>query len=255
MVRRYSSGLRAAPIFPSLFQEGQPGGGYDVLIQRRTVPLFLQFKLSECMVRATAKEAKQGRVTPPFYRMHLRPAGISDQHQLLLQLDAAGEEVYYVAPLFYTEVEFNLAYLSGDVLRSSFFIRPSAIGVLPDNGQHHVTFRDRNRWWVYSEPREGHEPADEESMERRLRSVVSERGAIAQTQESWRQLAEKIVALVAEPVDRPHGLAARRRREVELFRAAAVGMHPVEQVAFLSRAFLEAYCMVVWDSSAGQHRG
>ena len=38
---------RAAPIFPSLIEEGQPGGGYDVVMDLAAVPFFLQFKLSE----------------------------------------------------------------------------------------------------------------------------------------------------------------------------------------------------------------
>ena len=140
MVRTYSSGLRAAPIFPSLFQEGQAGGGYDVLIQRRSVPLFLQFKLSECMVRSTALEVKQGKLTAPFYRMNLRPPP-SDQHELLLELESSGEQVYYIAPMFHTEEEFNVAYLSGNILKRSIFLRPSAIGTLPDGRRHHVAFR------------------------------------------------------------------------------------------------------------------
>ena len=36
--------LVAAPVCPSLIQEGQPGGGYDVKLPLIGAPLFLQFK-------------------------------------------------------------------------------------------------------------------------------------------------------------------------------------------------------------------
>src|SRR5438046_2003272 len=76
--------LTAAPVFPSLLQEGQPGFGYDVLLQRPGAPLFLQFKLVEQMVRGTANEAQRGHFSVPFYRMQLRPRKISDQHESLI---------------------------------------------------------------------------------------------------------------------------------------------------------------------------
>jgi hypothetical protein len=66
--------LTAAPVFPSLIEEGQTGVGYDVRFDRPGTPLFLQFKLVHQMVKANAKEAKQGHFQPPFYRMHLAPA-------------------------------------------------------------------------------------------------------------------------------------------------------------------------------------
>ena len=52
------SGLRAAPLFPSLRQEARLG--YDVKLDRPGLPLFLQFKLSDCMVSNRAKEIQKG---------------------------------------------------------------------------------------------------------------------------------------------------------------------------------------------------
>jgi hypothetical protein len=121
--------LTAAPAFPSLLQEGLPGGGYDVKLERRGIPIFLQFKLSDCMVRSTAVEVQQGLLATPFYRMHVRPARHSDQHQMLCDLEATGATVRYVAPLFHLTAEFNDAYLSGRILERAIFLRPSAIGV------------------------------------------------------------------------------------------------------------------------------
>jgi hypothetical protein len=247
-VRLFRAGLTAAPLFPSLFQEGQPGGGYDVMIQRWGVPVFLQFKLSDCMVRGTAREAQEGQLTPPFYRMHLRPRSLSDQHDLLLDLEQAGEEVYYVAPLFHTTDEFNQTYLSDTILRQSIFLRPGAIGALADDGPHHVAFEARNRWFVYSDPRPGDERVDEEAVEQRVRRSVRERGARRLTAEGWREVVEKIVHVVDQERDRPERDRARRRAHLEVFRQVVSNRHPAEQVAYLSRAFLESQCVVVWES-------
>lgn len=58
--------ITAAPVFPSLIEEGQPGIGYDVRFDLPGVPLFLQFKLVDQMVRGTANEAKKGHFQPPL---------------------------------------------------------------------------------------------------------------------------------------------------------------------------------------------
>ena len=50
LIHWHGTNLTAAPIFPSLYQEGQVGGGYDLMLQRPGLPLFLQFKLADCMV-------------------------------------------------------------------------------------------------------------------------------------------------------------------------------------------------------------
>ncbi len=51
LIHWHGTSLTAAPIFPSLYQEGKSGGGYDVMLQRSGIPLFLQFKLADQMVR------------------------------------------------------------------------------------------------------------------------------------------------------------------------------------------------------------
>ena len=92
--------LSAAPVFPSLIEEGKAGGGYDVKLDRPGVPLFLQFKRSHCMVRRTAKEhqavvALGGTLNVPYYRFPITEATTSDQHELLLALDDGSNLVFY----------------------------------------------------------------------------------------------------------------------------------------------------------------
>src|SRR4051794_37173385 len=48
--------LKAAPMFPSLIEEGKKGGGYDVKLDAPGKPLYLQFKRAHCMTRRSARE-------------------------------------------------------------------------------------------------------------------------------------------------------------------------------------------------------
>jgi hypothetical protein len=145
--------LRAAPIFPSLIEEGKAGGGYDVQLDLPGFPLFLQFKRSDCMVRNSAMEtAPPYGFVPPFYRMRITERSRSAQHDMLVDLDDGQNQVFYAAPLFHTVQELNAAYLARQVAQRSFYIRPSEIGKL-DNDRHHVAF-DGTRRWLFSEPRE-----------------------------------------------------------------------------------------------------
>ena len=140
--------LKAAPSFPSLRREGTEGG-YDVKLDLPGFPLFLQFKLSDCMVRSRVYETQQGLLTTPFFRMHLRPLKRSRQHQLLLDWEATGKAVYYVAPAFFKEPDFNLAYTSGSILRKSVMISPAAIGRLPSKENHHISFKNVQQGFGY----------------------------------------------------------------------------------------------------------
>lgn len=108
-----------APIFPSLYQEGQPGGGYDLELPREGAPLFLQFKLSHYLKRSNANEWNY--FSSAYYRMHLRPPLYSDQHELLIELEQSGNEVYYVAPMFHRAEELNDAYTTRNVFNRSVF--------------------------------------------------------------------------------------------------------------------------------------
>lgn len=108
---------------------------------RPGTPLFLQLKLVHQMVRGNASEAKKGHFQPPFYRMHLRARLVSDQHQSLLSLEQAGNDVFYVAPAFHTIMELNTTYAERRVWSHSFRISPTLIGPLLYDKVHHVTFQ------------------------------------------------------------------------------------------------------------------
>jgi hypothetical protein len=145
--------LKAAPIFPSLIEEGKKGGGYDVKLQMPSLALFLQFKRAHCMTRPNAKEIKQYKIAiqRPFYRFHIMEASASNQHSMLLELDNGAAEVFYAAPRFHLVEEINSAWATNQVGTRSIFVRPRHIGALVP-GPHHVAY-DKSSAYVCSEPK------------------------------------------------------------------------------------------------------
>ncbi len=135
LIRSFQLRSVGAPVFPSLIQEGKVG--YDVQIPG--IPIFLQFKLSDRMVKGTAKQSYILGI--PHFRMHLRPLRHSDQHNLLIELENSGYPVFYAAPEFSTATELNRAYDQGLVAQETAFWSPCEIGNLPDQGDHYIAFR------------------------------------------------------------------------------------------------------------------
>lgn len=146
-----SSGVTAAPLFPSLYQEGQVGGGFDVMLPYPVAPIFLQFKLADFMGRRSASEWQLFGAA--YYRMHLRPRRFSRQHALLLNLQAPSRNVYYVAPHFHQTWRLNWCYLNRQVATWSIFVPPSAIGPLPNDADHYVAFLQEKAYFCSRNPK------------------------------------------------------------------------------------------------------
>jgi hypothetical protein len=139
------------PIFPSLKKEGQAGGGYDVQIPFGS-PLFLQFKRAYYMKIKNAKY--WAKFNSPYYKMNLMRSKYSMQHELMIHLELSGNEVYYIAPEFYTDKELTDYYTAKTVFNHSALLRPSDIGHLPDDGQHYIAFNHGSAWFCSNEARE-----------------------------------------------------------------------------------------------------
>ena len=132
--------LKGYPMFPSLKQEGQSGGGYDVMLPLMGSPLYLQFKLSHFMKRAYAENWYL--FNAPYYRMYLLRSDLSMQHELLIHLELSGNEVYYIAPEFYTDDELTEHYTNKAVFHHSDLFSPSDIAHVDDDERHYVAFDD-----------------------------------------------------------------------------------------------------------------
>lgn len=147
--------LNAAPVFPSLIEEGKKGGGYDVKLDMPGRPLFLQFKRAYCMTRRSAREIRTHslQLEPPFYRFAITERNLSFQHTSLYELDDGTNLVFYAAPRFHTLDEINSAWDQGRVAQRSIFVPPREIGLINDDGAHTVSY-DGRRTYFCSEPKE-----------------------------------------------------------------------------------------------------
>jgi hypothetical protein len=232
--------LTAAPVFPSLIDEGQPGVGYDLKLNKPGTPLFLQFKLVHQMVRGNAKEAKKGHFKEPFYRMHLRSSSISDQHASLLSLEQAGNDVFYSAPAFHTVTALDSAYTERKVWNRSFRIRPTQIGPLPDDKQHHVTFQTATgNWRFYSEePSASGHGQSTEAIASDLQMRIAQRGKRNLRQQVEELDHELIVIVKQRNEKRPE----RERIDVQKL---AQDSNPVRRIAYIARQFFDCQLLFV----------
>ena len=235
--------ITAAPVFPSLRAEGQQGGGWDMRLDRPTVPLFLQFKLCDLMTRRTCREARQAGFNVPCYRMHLRSARSSRQHEMLLDLEATGEEVYYSAPMFHQPEELNDAFLRGSVRARSIWIRPTEIGLLPDDGDHHVSFEPGSPWTLFSKPRPLEARREFEDVVAQLMIRLRERGRTDLSEERLEGLADAIASIA----DKRRDISQRQR---DISREAARPAAPLQRVAYYASVFLESQLFVVQQRQA-----
>ncbi len=241
--------LRAAPVFPSLIEEGRKGGGYDVKLPFPGTPLFLQFKLSHRMVRNSAIEVQQGVLQTPFFRMHLRPTKHSQQHPMLLELESKGAAVFYAAPYFHTPSELNDAYIKREVVRRSIFVKPSEIGVLPDKDDHHVAFKSGYPIRLFSEtPRLVRESMDNDVFLSELHEAFPNRGRLENTEESARSWADRL-----EGVVRNHRWYYNWITDEKL--DALQERNPITRFSYLARTFFGCNVILVAPATEGIESG
>jgi hypothetical protein len=241
--RRWRPKLLAAPVLPSLISEGSPDGGYDVLLQRPGILMFLQFKVSERLTRSNAREARLNILTTPYFRFRLM-SGASPQHDLLLSLDNGTNVVRYVAPLFHRLTELDAAYHQDEVLQNSILFRPQRIGAFTDNDQHAVVFESRAIWTVASDPRTYRGDSDEEAIKTEVHSAIREHGRTALRE-------ERLTALRSEIVMKLNSHLALTQRDGTLFplESSARVRSPLADIAYLSRTYLATETLIV---AAGQ---
>lgn len=235
LIHWHGTPITAVPVFPSLFTEGSLG--YDVALDRGGVPLLLQFKLSQEMVRRRAKEFVSGHMQQlPFYRMHLHRRDKSDQHRLLCQWESAGNEVYYAAPEFTTNGALNDAYLRRQVRARSRFIRPSEIGLLPDDKPHHIAFATGRPGFVFcSEPEPKKGSLRGEDFDKHMTRIVE---AEARKGLSPENLEKMVVEL--RKVLRIQDVIYGKLFDLLVKQAGAIGL-----LAYLAHAFFDCTLLIV----------
>ena len=240
LVRDASLPLTAAPVFPSLLEEGKEGGGYDLLLNGPGVPLFIQFKLAEYMTgRKGTPEIRDRLFTGPFYRMHLRPLRRSNQHQLLCELEAQGNPVYYIAPAFHETTALNDLYLNKQILRKSVYFKPSTIGPLPDTSDHHVAFQLSGDAYRLSDPAHIQQPFDLLTFTEDLVGRLNIQGEYALSFENVSLLIRSMIDILALD-DMFH---EQDVSNIAMILDDIPGL--LEQLSFLSRVFFECNLFIV----------
>jgi hypothetical protein len=223
--------IRIAPVFPSLLAEA--GLGWDVLLERSGMPMFLQFKLSDCMKGPRAMEAKRGDFAPPFFRFHLRCGKDMNQHSPLVELNNRGENVRYIAPAFYLSDDLNEAYRTNTVVDQSIQIAPNQIGNLPV-GRHHVTFSSpTGPWKPYSE-----------GEHRETRRAGSGRELLKSAETEFRSRPRSSIRVDLQRIDAEllDVFTARKEERADFRRiqvADVLQQRPLERIEFISRYFFD----------------
>jgi hypothetical protein len=231
--------LSGAPVFPSLYSEGQPGGGYDVKIPYRGIPIFLQFKLGHYMWTRNAREANLLGV--PYYRMLLRPLKHSKQHQLLMELEGRDNEVYYAAPEFHTPAKLNSAYLHRKVSERTAFFAPCSIGPLPDGEEHYVVFRPNSTLgYLCSEPKRVERRPAHVIFAERVQERVRSRGTIVDS-EFFLRLGDQLLSTYEASFDTvPHEYMSTLRRLRD-------EREPEQYAHYLSRTLFDCEFLILVD--------
>ena len=206
-------GVTGAPIFPNLVQEGSLG--FDIRIDLAGLPLFLQYKLPEKMVRDSAAEVSVYQIPglhTPFFRMYLMKKDLSQQHDLLVGLEQRHPgAAYYVTPCMWDEAELSSAYMSGTVHLRSVLFSPSEIGPLPDTGQHCIAYQPNAGYgWFCSDPREVNVVGFEDFSGYLARSLDERSGETLGS--ALAELRESVLAAIPVPIRGVENAARARIR-------------------------------------------
>lgn len=222
-----------APRFPSLVAEGQEGGGYDVYLGIVGFPLFLQFKVSERMLRSTARE--WDLFQQRYYRFKLHALRHSDQHRLLRELQDDGNDVFYAAPEFHHADVLNNAFIDHSVIDNTAFFRPNDIGPLPDDEEHAVAFREDSPYGYLCSERS---PVQRAAKGREIVGEMERRSQVDEptvfTEEYATTFSRRMRNIVS----------ARIGVEAEAVAEGLDNMTAIDQLAYLSHTFFDAEFLV-----------
>lgn len=247
IVASHKAVIVGAPMFPSLYEEGKKGGGYDVKIPLAGKPVFLQFKLSDYLKKRSAAEHQSGLLKVPYYRMHLRPLRHSEQHNLLLDLEAVGETVFYIAPEFHLPKELNDYYLGKAVVRHSAAFRPGDIGTLPDDDEHYIAFRkgEPTAYRCSSEPVKIKKRSLKDGFLPLLASADVHTRVLDEP--GMRAIVNRMVEVLRHAEER---FSAREKPvDLEGIRRIASLENPQEALGYVARTFFDAEFLVVPSES------
>jgi hypothetical protein len=212
--QRNWTGIRAAPILPSLRQEADDA--WDAHLPARGTDYYYQFKLSDYLSRRNAKFRRNGIYNTPYYRVALHPRDNNRQHRRLRVHSRTHPQTYYVAPEFSILDDFNESFLAQNVTERSRLIPVADCDDIGDGDRHYLTYcQGDTEWCQHSEPK------------RHDRSItgLGIESLYRESQSKWQPLdvgfAASLFARTTATIDRLLGEEHRRRavtvRSLKLF--------------------------------------
>ena len=243
LAKTHKAHLLGAPIFPSLYEEGKVGGGYDMKIPMAGKAIFIQFKLSDYLERTNAKEHRDGVLSVPYYRMHIRPIKHSDQHNLLLELENSGETVFYIAPEFHLPRELNEFYLNSSVVQNSAAFSPGVIGPMPDDEEHYLVFkRGTSEAYRCSDNRK---PVRKSPLNEGLISLLNQRDVkhIDFNDRYFNTLVDNMLSVLRESEER----LKRYKKSIDIngIERIVQNRNPVDAIGYMARTFYDSELLIV----------
>lgn len=272
VVRKIEAGLggmMAVPNFPTQNQEADLG--YDVNFLSQRIPIFIQFKRSEVMVRHSCGECQnnKAKLSLPIFRMHLHNRNNYRQHFLLQDLEAAGSIALYCTSAVQNKSEMDQFYATDQIFKASAIFIPSDIDLPSLNKEHYVSFdKQRQRWCVYSDAGEPFEqdvpnigtvidhlrlrpPTSMEAELSRLQAIANDFANIGPERMAQRQrefeFEEETYPTVLEEED-AREVSERRQRQLQIRDVRSV----VIQVALQAYFEVDAFLIAVPREAVGQ---
>ena len=234
------------PEFPSTRREGQLGGGADVRLNTPGVLTYLQFKLSDFMYGVRAPE-RDLFPSGEYYRFHIRKEVTESgktQHELLIELDRPGNQVYYIAPAFYYAQKWRDLYRSQQVVQNSMMFSPSVLGPVDKDQNHVVAYEnaDAQFGWLCSDPVEREGTPGGKAMEQLKRlATAAPRVTIERLTAEADRLAQALDVALPDVPALPPQLA----EELHWDRATIYGMEVARKIASLARSHLDCTLAIV----------
>lgn len=147
-INHYIPWTNVFPFFPSTGMEGKKGFGYDAVINHN---LYFQFKIPYYITKKNQKTITQWNAHKnAYYRIHINTNG--HQFKQLKDLKTPNNEVFYCAPEFNKQNEFQFFFLNRELVDNSALF---SITDLPNHlsGQHNMTFKPNDNYGIlFSEP-------------------------------------------------------------------------------------------------------
>lgn len=134
---------------PTQYQE--KNCGFDVALRSsRGIPIFYQFKVSECLATLGKEYIHFNEKYYRFYTYYCNPE--DNQHNILKKLSLAFSKVFYVAPCFHSFKEFNTYLKATAITNHSKFIRLKKLKEITNNSRHAICYTASGKVGMFSEP-------------------------------------------------------------------------------------------------------